>query len=201
VKALTRRRLAAGGAVAALAAPPTAYACACCANRGDHSAQTARIARFELNELIRLRFGTTTHLRTTPGFPADIKGIKPIATRYRLSQARHGRIFVFTFRDARANKGTLGFELPQRATRLAVDPQDGRRSPGGGPLLYKEWRLQGRITTSGIFAGAGSPRFRLVLQGRGNACVNASDFRSWILQATGRKAAFTLYGAFGRPAA
>jgi hypothetical protein len=186
--------------VAALASPAAAYACACCANRGDHTQQTARIAQFELLELIRLRFGTAGHLRTTPGFPADIKGLRPVATRYRLSQARHARIFVLTFRDARGNKGTLGFVLPERATRLAVDLQDGRRSDGGGPLLYREWRLDGKITTTGIFAGAGSPRFRLVLQGRGNACMNAGDFRSWILQVTGPKAAFTFYGAFGRPA-
>jgi hypothetical protein len=186
--------------VAALASPAAAYACACCANRGDHTQQTARIAQFELLELIRLRFGTAAHLRTTPGFPADIKGLRPVATRYRLSQARHARIFVLAFRDARENKGTLGFVLPERATRLAVDLQDGRRSDGGGPLLYREWRLDGKITTTGIFAGAGSPRFHLVLQGRGNACMNASDFRSWILRVTGPKAAFTFYGAFGRPA-
>ena len=187
--------------MAALAAPGVAYACACCANRGDQTQQTARITQFELVELVRLRFGTAAHLRTTPGFPADIKGLKPVATRYRLSQTRHARIFVLTFRDARGTKGTLGFALPERAARLAVDLQDGRRSAGGGPLLYREWRLDGRITATGIFAGAGSPRFRLVLQGRGNACMNASDFRSWILQVTGPKAAFTFYGAFGRPAA
>lgn len=185
--------------MAALASPPAAFACACCANRGDHSQQTARIVQFELAELVRLRFGTAAKLRTTPGFPADIKGLEPVATRYRLSQARHARIFVLTFRDPRGNKGTLGFALPERATRLAVDPQDGRRSAGGGPLLYREWRLEGRITASGVFAGAGSPRFRLVLQGRGNACMNAGDFRSWILQVTGPKAAFAFYGALRRP--
>ena len=187
--------------MAALAAPGLAYACACCANRGDYSQHTARIAQFELTELVRLRFGTAAHLRTTAGFPADIEGLKPFATRYRLSQTRHARIFVLTFRDTRGNRGTLGFALPERATRLAVDLQDGRRSAGGGPLLYREWRLEGRMTTTGIFAGAGSPRFRLVLQGRGNACMNASDFRSWILQVSGPKAAFTFYGAFGRSAA
>ena len=154
---------------------------------------------FEVNELIRLRFGAAAHLRTTPAFPADVKGVNPVATRYRLSQARHARIFTLTFRDAKGNSGTLGFVLPERATRLAVDLQDGRRSAGGGPLLYREWRLEGRLTTSGIFRGAGSPRFRLVLQGRGNACVNARDFRSWILQVSGPRAAFAFHGTFRAP--
>jgi hypothetical protein len=183
-----------------LASPGTAYACACCANRGDHTQQSARIAQFELAELVRLRFGTAAQLRTTPGFPADIRGLRPVAMRYHLSQARHSRIFVLTFRDARGNTGTLGFALPEQATRLAVDLQDGRRSAGGGPLLYREWRLDGRITATGIFADAGLPRFRLILQGRGNACMNAGDFRSWILRVTGPKAAFTFYGAFAGPA-
>ena len=201
MKTLTRGRLAAvtAVAVAALAWPAWALACACCANRGDHSQTTERIKPFEVNELVRLRFGTTATLRMTPAFPAGVKGIRPLATRYRLSQARHARIFSLTFRDANGKTGTLGFVLPERATRLTVDLQDGRRSAGGGPLLYREWRLEGRLTTSGIFAVGGSPRFRLVLQGRGNQCVNAHDFRTWIMQVSGPKAAYQFYGRFRSP--
>lgn len=185
---------------AALAYPAWAMACACCANRGDYSERTGPILAFERDELVRLRFGPVANLRQTPAFPDDVRGISPLENRWRVSQFRRGLIFQLTLRDARGNKGTLSFVLPRHATRLHVDPQDGRVSGAGGPLLYKEWRLDGTLHTSGIFKGSGKPRFRLVLQGRGNQCVNVRDFRAWILQVSGPTASFQLYGTFRSPA-
>jgi hypothetical protein len=176
-----------------------AQACACCADGGEHSERTESIARFELGELVRLQFGAVALLRTTPAFPDDVRGISPIATTYRLSQLRHDRTWMLTFKDRNGNVGKLVFAVPLRARRLSVDPQDGRKGGAGGPLLYKEWQLEGRLTGTGIFSSSGVPHFRLILQGRGNNCVNARDFRSWILQVKGPSSAFTLYGAFRRP--
>jgi hypothetical protein len=182
--------------MAVLASPGSASACACCANRGDYVLVTEGVKPFELDELVRLRFAPVAMLRTTPAYPADVKGITPRSTRYRVTQFRHARIFVLTLR-AGGGKGTVSFVLPLRATKLQVDIQDGRTARGGGPLLYREWTFRGTLTGTAV---SGTPRFRLVLQGRGNACMNAADFRSWILVASGEKANFTLYGKFARPA-
>ena len=53
---------------------------------------------------------------------------------------------------------------------------------GGGPLLYRELRLEGSLTATGALRGT---RYRLVLQGRGNNCLNAGDLRAWHLDVSG----------------
>lgn len=184
-------------AVAALAAPAAANACACCANAGDYLLVTEGVKSFELTELVRLRFGPVANLRATPAFPADVKGLTPRALHYQVTQFRHARIFILTLRAPNGKKGTVSFVLPNRATKLQEDIQDGKTYPAGGPLLYREWTLRGTLSGTAV---SGSPRFTLVLQGRGNACLNAADFRSWILRASGPTAKFTLYGKFATPA-
>lgn len=196
MKALNRGTLVALAGVAALAGPAAAYACACCANGGDYLLVTEGVKQFELNELVRLRFGPVANLRATPAYPADVRGITPRALTYKVTQFRHARIFVLTLRAPNGKKGTVSFVLADRATKLQEDVQDGRRSPGGGPLLYREWTLRGTLSGTAV---SGSPRYTLVLQGRGNACMNAADFKSWILRASGPKANFTLYGKFAKP--
>ena len=196
MKTLHPGTLVALAGVAALAAPAAAYACACCANGGDYLQVSERVKSFEVDQLIRLRFGTAANLRATPAYPADVKGISPQALTYKVTQFRHARIFVLTLRAPNGRKGTVSFVIPERATKLQEDVQDGRRAPAGGPLLYREWTLRGRLSGSAV---SGSPRFTLVLQGRGNACMNAADFKSWILRASGPRANFTLYGRFAGP--
>jgi hypothetical protein len=78
-----------------------------------------------------------------------------------------------------------------------VDPRDGRKSAGGGPLLYKEWRWEGVPNAEGIFL-KGSQRYSLVFQGHGNRCDDASDFSHWRLEVTGKNISYVLFGAFGR---
>jgi hypothetical protein len=74
-------------------------------------------------------------------------------------------------------------------------------SAGGGPLLYKEWRFEGRVSGTGFFgAGIVAPtRYLLVLQGRGNGCQDAADFTHWRLQVSGRRAHYAFYGELARP--
>jgi hypothetical protein len=121
--------------------------------------------------------------------------LEPRRLRPRRSGTRGSWCSTLHTPDGRS--GTVSFVIPFRATKLQADVQDGRRSAGGGPLLYREWTLRGRLDGTALVE---RPRFRLVLQGRGNACMTARDFRSWILIATGPKTSFTLYGRFARPA-
>ena len=176
-----------------LAWPAAALACACCANKGDYLDVTEPVKQFEVNELLRLKYGTAANLRTTPAFPADVKGLKFVSEKYTLSRFTHGRIVVFTLKDAKGHSGTISFVIPPKATKHHADIQDGKTAPGGGPLLYREWTLRGTLSGSLLKRAAS---FRLVLQGRGNACMNARDFRSWILVASGPQVSFTLFGKF-----
>jgi hypothetical protein len=196
LKAGTVLRLAAALALPALAWPAHALACACCANRGDYLLVNEPVKAFEVNELVRLRFASTANLRIPEGEGFD-RGLKLKAPPYRVSQFRHGRIFVLRLKDRSGRSGSVSFALPARATKLQEDLQDGKRAAGGGPLLYREWTLRGTLEGTALVE---KPRFRLVLQGRGNACMNASDFRSWILVANGPRTSFTLYGTFAAPA-
>ena len=186
-------RLAAASGVALLAWPAQALACACCATKGDYTFATEAIKQFEVSELVRLKFAPKANLRMGPAFPEDVKGLKHVAPSYALTQFRHGLIWVLTLKDGKGHSDTVSFVLPRKAAKLAADVQDGKASPGGGPLLYREWTLRGKLSGTAPTAPA---TFRLILSGRGNACMNAHDFRSWILQASGPKVGFTLYGKF-----
>ena len=164
----------------ALAAPSAAIACACCASPGTWYQALGPLAQIDRDELAKLRFTTAKWVETNEGGP----GFGTLRMTARLT----GR----TWRWQLAGGRTLSFLLPLRATTLAADIHDGKRGGGGGPLLYKELRLEGRLTTSGILRGT---RYRLVLQGRGNNCINAADFRSWHLDISGGEP-YSLYGTF-----
>jgi hypothetical protein len=78
----------------------------------------------------------------------------------------------------------------------AVDTHDGQESPGGGPMLYKEWRFEDQVSGTGFFKkGIIAPnRFFLVFQGHGNRCEDAGSFTHWRLEIIGRKARYAFYG-------
>jgi hypothetical protein len=88
--------------------------------------------------------------------------------------------------------------VPAKLGTFRVDPRDGRKSAGGGPLLYKEWRWDGVPKAEGIFL-KGAQRYSLVFQGHGNRCDDYSDFSHWRLEVTGRNISYALFGAFGGP--
>jgi hypothetical protein len=105
------------------------------------------------------------------------------------------------FKDKAGRTGTLSFTLPASIVQFAADIQDGQESAGGGPLLYKEWRLTGPVTGTGVFKKGSTPqtKFRLVLQGRGNSCTSAEMFDNWKLQVFGPRASYQFYGKFKEP--
>jgi hypothetical protein len=73
----------------------------------------------------------------------------------------------------------------------------------GDPPLYKEIRLEGLVRGAGMFAKetVTGTKYRLVLQGNGNACPNAGDFYRWNLRVSGPQAEYTIWGYFGIPSA
>lgn len=182
--------------------PSSAWACACCSNDGDYYVNTGRPSEHELSVLKQIRFGSAAHLYMTEGEADDMaNGLAHRAEKYALDGSLVGRAWRLTFRDG-DKMGMLNLPLPARMTSFAADIHDGRTSPGGGPLLYKEWRFEGRTGAgTGLFrAGLNAPaKYLLVLQGRGNGCQEAVDFTHWRLQVNGRKASFAFYGELGEP--
>jgi hypothetical protein len=186
---------------ALLSLPVSARACACCSNEGDYYVSSGRPSEHELSVVKQIRFGRTATLYTAEAEPADAaKGVAHVAEKYALAGSLAGGAWRLTFRDGNQT-GTLSLPLPARMTSHTADIHDGQTSPGGGPLLYKEWRFEGQVSGTGFFrAGLGAPaKYLLVLQGRGNGCQDAGDFKHWRLQVTGRKAEFAFYGELADP--
>lgn len=183
-----------------LAAPPAALACACCAERGAWFQAVERLGTHERAELNRVRLGREAQLYLTAAGSDGVKGITRPVARYTVARSARAGRWTLAFRDARGRAGTLSFAVPPRGESFGADPRDGRTHPGGGPLLYKEWRLSGMASATGIFSPRRALRFRLVLQGRGNVCLAAEQFRHWRLEVTGPGARYAFYGTLRPPA-
>lgn len=186
--------------VAVLLSPINALACACCSNPGHYFSGEVDLDEHPRSELQRIRVARTAYLyETEAGLEEDALGIERPKTSYTVQGAFVGNVWRLTFRSG-TTTGTLELPLPSKMWNHSVDIHDGKVSPGGGPLLYKEWRLEGEIKGSGFFKpGMASPaKYVLILQGRGNGCDNAGDFGNWRLDVRGEKADFAFYGKLTR---
>ena len=180
--------------------PVNAFACACCAESGHYFSGSTDLDDHPLSELKRMRFGRTASLYLTPaGIDLDSQGIDQPSETYSLTSSFAGNVLRLSFRTG-TSTGVLDLPLPGKKWDHSVDIHDGRLSPGGGPLLYKEWRLEGDVTGTGFFKAGTSSRakYTLVLQGRGNGCDNTEDFTHWRLKVKGEKADYALYGRLVR---
>lgn len=176
----------------------SASVCACCSDEGTWYESTTRISEHELTELNRLRFDAVAKTYMTDAGDEFTKGISNVSDEYTLSLVKRQRRWELRFRDNQGHTGTLAFSVPASIGEFAADIGDGQTSAGGGPLLYKEWRLTGAVTGTGIFKQGITPqtRFRLVLQGRGNGCTDAEVFNAWKLQIFGPRTSYSFHGKF-----
>ncbi|HEY7545856.1 MAG TPA: hypothetical protein VID27_13275 [Blastocatellia bacterium] len=151
-----------------------------------------------------MKFSQTAKLYTTAAFPEDISGLAvkedALSEDFKVALSRSGNRWTLTFKSAGDEAGALILTLPTQATRFHTDPRDGKEGGGGGPLLYKEFRLSGQARGTGIFAGGMAPtaKFRLIFHGRGNRCLTAEDFNGWSLNISGPHARYTFYGSFAK---
>ena len=181
--------------------PARAWACACFSNEGDYYVSSGRPSEYELSIVRQIRFGQTARLYTTEAdLEETARGLAQPAEKYALGGSLVGGVWKLTFREGN-QAGTLSLPLPARMTSYTADIHDGQTSPGGGPLLYKEWRFEGQVSGTGIFRAGivGPTKYLLVLQGRGNGCQEAGDFKHWRLQISGRKAVYAFYGELAEP--
>lgn len=182
-------------ALLALAVPQRAFACACCTNYGQRNVDVVALDSGKRAELESLRFAETAQLFVGEGDPESIKGITSPSASYALKVAWQGNQLGFDLRDAAGHEGTLTLSVPSKISIFEVDPRD---SPdqGTGPALYKEWKLTGKVTGSGVFAAGAGPKqlLTLIVQGRGNSCTSSIDFAHWTLVMEGPKGNYTLFG-------
>jgi hypothetical protein len=181
--------------------PSRVRACACCSNTGDYQIGLGKPSAYELSLLQQVRFGGLAHLFLTEAdMEETARGLAHPAESYALIGSLVGNAWKLSFRDG-DKYGTLSLPLPAKMSSYTADIRDGRTSAGGGPLLYKEWRFEGRVSGTGFFrAGILAPTsYFLVLQGRGNGCQSAEDFTHWHLKINGRKADYAFYGELARP--
>ena len=130
----------------------------------------------ERGELARVLFTTARTVATPEGSPVRM---------FRVTATLAGQ----TWRWQLGAGTTLAFRLPASAVSFAADIHDGKLGVAGGPLLYKE---TGPLVATGALRGR---HYHLVLQGRGNNCLNTGDFRSWRLDVSGGRQ-YAMYGTF-----
>lgn len=178
-----------------------ASACACCSEPGVWYERTDPLSEYERTEIDRLRFAAAASTYMTAAGEDMLEGVSNPAEEYTFSLTKRQRRWVLNFKDKAGRAGTLSFTLPASIVQFAADIDDGQQSGGGGPLLYKEWRLTGPVTGTGVFRKGSTPqtKFRLVLQGRGNNCTSAEMFQNWKLQIFGPRTSYQFYGKFKEP--
>jgi hypothetical protein len=184
-----------------------ALACACCSEPGQTNQSTENMGSYNGGELKRLRFAGTAQLISAVDFPKNVKGVSaPSIKDYRLTAPDIERAIVLNLTDPAGGTGQITFPLPKKFSTYQNDPGAGGsknppKSPGGGPLLYKTWTLEGPVSLSGIFAqGAMRGTAKLLIDGQGNSCTSAENMNGWKLEVSGRRVAFGFLGKFATPA-
>jgi len=188
-------------AILSLLTPLQAWACACCSDEGQYLRTVARIQDYELDLIKQMRFGSKAALLSTEAGPEeDGRGLSDPKVDYALTGSMTKNSFRLAFRDG-SKSGVLTLPLPINMENYKVDIHDGQQSGGGGPLLYKEWRLEGLVNGTGFFKVGlvGPTKYFLVLQGRGNSCDNAEDFTDWRVEIKGKKARYAFFGKLAKP--
>lgn len=176
--------------------PKEASACACCSNDGQWFEYKKKLDEVDYEELNLTKFAARLRLYETD---AEDEGVALTSSDFTLKLSRQRSRWTMTLQGAEGEKGSLTLTIPPSVTYFGSDLRDGKTGVAG-PLLYKEVRMEGRISGTGVFAKSLRPdsRYRLVLQGRGNLCMLAEDFNNWVLQVYGRQVRFGFYGSFDK---
>jgi hypothetical protein len=185
-----------------------ALGCACCSEPGTYALWTGRLQSYEMDILKQIKFDKRASLYMTEAGFDTIKGLSTIEKDFfessggstegdfDLVNSFTGKVWTFTFKLQNGKTGMLRLPVPIQITTFKADIHDGS-DRGLGPLLYKEYRFKGTVTSGTGFLGgsiANPTTYFLVFQGRGLACDDVSNFRSWNLEITGRKASYQMYG-------
>ena len=176
-------------AIAHISMAGPAQACACCAEEGHRYVEKDVMEDFEREVISTVIFEQRAHT-SWDAEPYDQQ------VRFFAKPDHDGLNFTLTLKDGRS--ANISFKLPREVSRFEVDPRDPAmpQAVAGGPIIYKEWKLISAAVGDGFLSpvlGAGQDA-ALILQGRGNACPNRSDFNAWTLVIYGPKGEVTTFG-------
>lgn len=186
-----------------------AFACACCAEPGTYRIWTGKPDGYYLEVLQGVKFDQNAYLYTTEAGFEMIKGLSVIekdfnnqtwvasAGEFGLTNSFAAKTWKFNLKTKSGKTGALTLPLPAQMLTFKVDIHDGKAIGGGGPLLYKEFRLKGNVQTGTGFFRSGIVKptsYFLVFKGRGNGCDNSEDFTHWYLEIRGKKARYEFFG-------
>jgi hypothetical protein len=176
--------------------PVSVDACACCSEPGLWYETTQRIESYQWAEIEKIKLGGAANIYMNAAGEDGITGVSNPTDEYSLNLSQRRTRWELRFKDKAGRTGTLALTIPNSLTVFEADIHDGQTSAGGGPLLYKEWRLTGAAIGTGVFkkGSTAQMKYRLVFQGRGNACTSAEMFDNWKLQIFGPRASYLLYG-------
>lgn len=189
-------------------APSNALACACCAEPGTYSIWTGKAGEYQLGLLGEMEFDKAAALYMTAAGFDNIKGLSELEKDFEseswtaspgefdLTNTFAAKTWKFSFKTPTGKVGTLTLPMPVQMLQFKVDIHDEEDRPNG-PLLYKEWRFKGIVSSgTGIFKSSiiRPTTYFLVLQGRGNGCDNAEDFTHWHLEINGKRADYEFFG-------
>ncbi|MFN0138494.1 MAG: hypothetical protein ACKVQW_00215 [Pyrinomonadaceae bacterium] len=185
-------------------ASSSAFACACCVERGHYSLSTSKPNAFFLGIFDNMKFAEAAEFyMTVAGFDGtrgisllekDEQGGKSIALEIVGSFAN--KTWKFDVKTASGRTGTLVLPMPATFIKYAADHFDSEDT-GLGVSLYKELSFRGKVKRgSGIFrsAGSNSTNYSLVFLGRGNGCDSDADYHHWRLELNGAKARYAFFG-------
>jgi hypothetical protein len=188
--------------------PSSAFACACCAEPGTYMIRNGKAGEYEMGLLGEMTFEKAASLYMTEAAFDGIKGLSEIQKEmespswvaspadFDLASTFAARTWKFNFKTPGGKSGILTLPMPAQMLQFKVDIHDEEDRPNG-PLLYKEWRFKGTVSSGTGFFKSSILRpttYFLVLQGRGNGCDNAEDFTHWRLEINGKNADYSFYG-------
>ena len=185
-----------------------ALACACCSEPGTYSIRTLKPDSFHFDLLGELKFAPKAKLFMTEAGFEMVRGLDEVQKEdeaveasitdgFDLAASFAGRrTWRFEFKTPKSLRGSFTLPVPASMVSFAADIHD-NEDKGHGPLLYKEFRFKGNVSSATGFVRAGITRgttYFLVFQGRGRGCDEVSDFRNWRLEIDGPRASYAFFG-------
>ena len=189
-------------AICVLVFSSSAFACACCVERGYYSVVNARPDSFYISILNDMKFAAPAEFyMTVAGFDAT-KGLAELekdeaagrSIALDVVESFSNKAWSFKVKTGSGRAGTLRLPMPPTMRRFMVDV-DGVDN-GLGVSLYKEFSVTGKVGgATGIFRSAArNTKYTLLFQGHGNGCDDASNFYRWRLELEGPRAEYAFFG-------
>lgn len=171
-----------------------ALACACCAEKGERVTQSFARGDYEDEELSQLGDLGTAQVFTTACGLECVVGIDGEAYEYAVALSLENGEALLRMSDG---SGALRVALPPEIMSFAVDTDP--LSDANHVVLYRELRMVGPVSGTGVFVAADGAQAEIILAGEGNQCWSAADFSHWLLDVRGERAEFRLFGGLKQP--